>query len=185
MMRKPSIQWFGQMGAAIGVIISLGLVASELNQSREIAMAELYLDRSALLSEWVSDTYNAEMLKSASTQVSVNPQALSISELHTLRMHNIQQFVYFENQHYLYLNELVTEEEWLASRYLMASQLNPCWARHWEESIGAWRETFHVEVQAMIDEKKIDSADCDQPTGETAIERLKERAAQGERPTVN
>ena len=184
-MRKPSMQWLAQMGAALGVIISLGLVALELNQSRQLAMAELNLDRSALLSEWVSDTYDAEMLVSALTQGTVNPQALSISELHTIRMHMTQRFVYFENQHFLYLNELVTEEEWLASRNLMGGFLTPCWARSWEESNGIWRETFDAEVQAMIDEKKIDAADCDQPTYETAIERLKENAAQGEGPTVD
>ena len=184
-MRKPSIQWFGQMGAALGVIISLGLVAFELNQSRQLAMAELYLDRSALLSEWISDTYDAEILVSAINQMDVNPQALSKSELYTLRMHMTQRFVYFENQHFLYLNELVTEEEWLASRYLMGAFLTPCWARNWELSNGVWRETFYAEVQAMFGEKKIDAADCDQPTWETAIEQLKEKAAQGERPTAD
>ena len=40
-------------------------------------------------------------------------------------------------------------------------------------------------VQAMIEEKKINAADCDAPTFETAFERLKKRAAQGERPTVD
>ena len=184
-MRKPSIQKLGQMGAALGVIISLGLVAYELNQSRQLAMAELYLDRSALLSEWISDTYTAEMLESATIQAVENAQALSWSELNTLVMHNIQRFVYFENQHYLYLNELVTEEEWLASRHLMAGHLHPCWARYWKGASDDWRETFAVEVQAMIEEIKINAADFEAPTVETAFERLKKRAAQGERPTVD
>ena len=128
-------------------------------------MAELYLDRSALLSEWISDTYNAEMLESATIQAVENAQALSGSEYHTLVMHQIQRFVYFENQHYLYLNELVTEEEWLASRHLMAGHLlNPCWARYWKRESDSWRETFAVEVQAMIEEKKVNAADCDAPT---------------------
>ena len=179
-MRKPSIQWLAQMGAALGVIISLGLVAFELNQSRQLAMAQLYLDRSALLSEWVSDTYDAEMLHSANNQAIENPQALSVSDIYVLEMHTTQRFVYFENQHYLYQNGLITEEEWLAGRHLMANLLYPCWARTWEIASGNWRETFADEVQALIDEKEINAADCELPTLETAIERQKERAAQGD-----
>jgi hypothetical protein len=173
------------MGAALGVIISLCLVAYELNQSRQLAMAELYLDRSALLSEWVSATYTAEMWNSAITQGIENAQALSFSEVRTLLMHDIQRFVYFENQHYLYQNELISEEEWLASRHLMGGFLTPCWARYLKRESDSWRETFVVEMQAMIEEKKINAADCDAPTFETTIERLKESAAQEERPAAN
>lgn len=40
-MERLRIEWLGQMGAALGVIISLGLVAYEMKQSRELARAEL------------------------------------------------------------------------------------------------------------------------------------------------
>jgi hypothetical protein len=38
---QRTTQWLGQMGAALGVIISLSLVAYEMKQSREFARAEL------------------------------------------------------------------------------------------------------------------------------------------------
>ncbi len=45
-MVKPTYQFVAQMFAAIGVIVSLGFVAYELKQSRDLAIAELNISQS-------------------------------------------------------------------------------------------------------------------------------------------
>lgn len=48
MLDKYRARWIGQMFAAAGVILSLSLVAYEMKLARDLAMADLYQQRTAL-----------------------------------------------------------------------------------------------------------------------------------------
>ena len=67
-MKPPAYQWIGQMLAATAVAVSLGFVAFELKQSRDVAIAELTLSLQAVTRDsWLvgldSDIYNAALIK--------------------------------------------------------------------------------------------------------------------------
>jgi hypothetical protein len=170
---KKTGQWLGQMGAALGVIISLCLVAYEMKQARDLAMAELYLERSALLSDLSRALYTPEMLHAALIQAEKREEDLTFTQATVLQEHLFRTAIYFENQHYLYASGLVTEEEWGATRDLLVAEIvRPCSARALLETADTWRASFIYEVKKAIAELGVDPEDCRAPPIDELAVRL-------------
>lgn len=160
-MQRYTWESLAKASAALGVIISLGLVAYEMKQARDLAMAELYLERSAHLSETVSARYTSETLERAFLQVAVDPQTISLPEARALNGYAERLLIYAESMHFLHINGLSSGEEWLANKtYFKDTVLHPCVVRFWNRNKNSWRESFQVEIDDVIETARIDAGDC-------------------------
>jgi hypothetical protein len=160
-MQRYTWESLAKASAALGVIISLGLVAYEMKQARDLAMAELYLERSAHLSETVSARYTSETLERAFLQVAVDSQNISLPEARALNGYAERLLIYAESMHFLHINGLSSGEEWLANRtYFEQTVLHPCVVRFWNRNKNSWRVSFKVEIDDLIETAGIDADDC-------------------------
>ena len=114
MNKENVIDWFQILGFA-GLIASLVFVGLELRQSREIAIADVYQQRAAMLIDVHSITLTSELLydmynrMQAGETLNAGDQILFTTALTPI-------FTYWENNHFQYEMGLLSEEQWLSSR---------------------------------------------------------------------
>lgn len=172
-MLRPTYQWFAQMGAALGVIASLVLVAYELKQSQKVATADIYQQRSAMALAQLTSLYSPELLQQAHHRATYEPDAITITDLVMLRYELQALLIYFENEHFQYQIGMLSEEEWSAAKGLLVFELdNPCKLRVWRTSAEAWRDSFAAEVNAIVKSSINDTAECKLPTVEDLLPRV-------------
>ena len=110
-MRLPSYQFVAQMGAAFAVVASLALVAYELKLSREVAMAQIYQERTAIISDQIVSTMGIEAYQQARNN-RIMKQSVSDAEQRLLDDDQLLLLLFFDNTHYQYTLGLIPEEEW-------------------------------------------------------------------------
>lgn len=160
-MQRYTWESLAKASAALGVIISLGLVAYEMKQARDLAMAELYLERSAHLSEVVSARYTTETLERAFLQVAIDSKKIALPEARALNGYAERLLIYAESMHFLHINGLSSGEEWLANKtYFEKTVLHPCVVRFWNRNKNSWRVSFKVEIDDLIETAGIDADVC-------------------------
>ncbi|MEM1402643.1 MAG: hypothetical protein AAGG55_04880 [Pseudomonadota bacterium] len=163
-MQRYAWEWLAKAGAAAGVIISLGMVAYEMKQARELAMAELYLERSAHISEVVSARYTTDTLEQAFLQAAKDPQRISYPQARALDGNAERLLIYAESMHFLHISGLSSDEEWLANKtYVEDVILHPCIVRFWGNTKNSWRESFALEIDDLIESSEINAGDCETP----------------------
>lgn len=79
-MVKPTYQFIAQMFAASGVIVSLGFVAYEMKQSRDIAVAELNLQQSYYAAEYFLALTDTDAWRSAEIKRQISGEELNLEE---------------------------------------------------------------------------------------------------------
>ena len=129
---KPIYQWMSQIMAAMVVAVSLGLVAYELKQSRDIAATELTISTQARDAEKSLFLVRPEIYASAREKLigGAEPSELTTEEhfaywtLVDVRRMNM------DSVHLLYTKGLVAEGEWEMHRGYLKHMLqhNPFWA---------------------------------------------------------
>lgn len=153
-MNSNKYKWLGQLLATLGVVISLSLVAFELKQGREVAMAQIYQERTAIVSNQILETMGIEAFQQArNNRFAKRP--LSELEQWLLDDDQLLSLLYFDNTHYQYTLGLIPEEEWLVVLDAVKNE-----ARHivddghllagWEESKFGFRASFADIVSAEI-----------------------------------
>jgi len=150
---KSKLNEWLQLVASVGVILSLIFVGLEIQQSREIAMADIYQQRAAMvidvqLGTLLWDDIHAAMRKS------IHGEPLSEEEDIQLGLFQLPWFSYWENNHYQYQIGLLSEEQWLSSRNAMLNQftLAPRYREWWIENRDEWRQSFAREVDQVLAE---------------------------------
>jgi hypothetical protein len=106
-LKLPSYQFFSQMGAAFAVVASLALVAYELKLNREVAMAQIYQERTAIISDRIIGTMGIEAFQQALIK-----QSVSEAEQRLLDDDQLVSLLFIDNTHYQYTLGLIPEEEW-------------------------------------------------------------------------
>ena len=152
-MKLPTYQFIAQMSAAFAVIVSLGFVAYELKQARDIALAEIYQQRSMMAIELTMSLYTAEQVQTAFAEMrSDNPQ-LTEAQRDVLENQLDATFVYYENVHFQNQLGMVTEEEWLSTRQLIKGRFRlPCVEAWWNRRIdkSTYRSSFVSAVEEIL-----------------------------------
>ena len=157
-MKLPTYQFVAQMAAACGVIFSLGLVAYELKQSRDIALAEVYQARSAMWLDYTSSMYSPEQYEAALVRQDNPDKKLSLFDSEVLSNVASGVFTYFENMHFQYQQGLITEEEWLSTKGNLAAEFEYSCIHSWWQQYGKnFRKSFAYEVQRVIEGLNISS----------------------------
>ncbi len=153
-MKLPSYQFLAQMSAAFAVVVSLGFVAYELKQARDIALAEIYQDKTALRMNLNMALIGHPPLLDSVTKMWASPHKLDINDVRILGSYLGAEFAYFENNHFLYQQGMITEEQMNTIRANIAGILNASeFFRHWwitSSESGAWRTSFEAEVNEIL-----------------------------------
>lgn len=153
-MKIPPYQWMGQMLAALGVIVSLVLVAYEMKQSRDIALADIYQQKTALIMDINMAPVESPELHDAYQKLLTSPEALESSDLGLLYAEFSAFLAYSENNHFLYQHGMITEEQMNTIWAMIADWLNDSelYRHYWitGSKSGSWRASFAVEVDDIL-----------------------------------
>ena len=117
-MKAPAYQWISQMTAAIVVALSLGLVAYELKQSRDIAAAELTLSTQSRNADIQLFLVRPEIFASAREKLiaGVELNQLSTEELFAVGTVAEVTMMNIDSVYLLHTKGLLAEGEWEAHR---------------------------------------------------------------------
>ena len=152
-MKLPSYKFVAQMGAAFAVVASLALVAYELKLNRDVAMAQIYQERTGIISDQIVGTMGIEAYQQARISKR-NKQSVSEIEQGLIIDSLLLELLFFDNTHYQYTLGLIPEEEWIvvlgelkrAARNIVDKGL----LDGWNESQFGFRASFADIISAEI-----------------------------------
>ena len=158
-MKLPPYQFVAQMSATFAVVVSLGFVPYELKLARDIAKAEVYLQRTALDQNYRLHMLDAEATRKAERKLRNEEEALSKDEIGHLLFQADTAIMSAENVFYQYQLGLLDEEEWLVWRRNLNWMLStPCYREYFNRSRDAYREGFAAEIEDIY--SQIPDSDC-------------------------
>ncbi|MEH6591987.1 MAG: hypothetical protein V7746_17120 [Halioglobus sp.] len=150
-MKIPTYQWIGQMLAALGVTVSLALVAWELKQSRDLGMADLYHQTAAMTMEYQASVNQNEPLIAAMLQL-YDDEAL-LTEEQVMRVHwSMDGWMYVkESIFYQHRLGVTPAKEWDTHENIIAEMSKTiCYARRWKNYKSMeYNADFVVEVNRI------------------------------------
>lgn len=153
------VQFLGMLG----VIASLVFVGFEIKQSRDIAIADIYQQRSSMALDIALSKYSPEQV--AKVMSRVGDDRLKMTQQDALVLWDIMEarFIYYENVHFQYQLGMIGEEEWSASKRLISRgfELAPCSPVWWRQTKETWRESFASEVDSLL--LQLEVAPCTVP----------------------
>lgn len=147
-------RWAQALGF-LGVIVSLLFVAYELKQARDIALAEVYQQKTALVMDINTALIDSPALLDAYIKLWESPEILERQDFTLINGDLAAQLAYWENNHFLYQLEMITEEQMNTLRSVITSALSANYARHYwmaTSKSGDWRESFATEVNRLLAE---------------------------------
>lgn len=152
-MNEQKINKCLQIAGFAGLIASLIFVGLELRQSREIAIADIYQQRTAMLIDVHSIRLTSELLHQAISK-SQSTEELTPADLGVLRSSYQPIFAYWENNHFHYQMGLMPEEQWIASKNAMRTYLKntPGALDWWETERTKVRKSFADAVDEVLQE---------------------------------
>ena len=151
-MQSSKLNEWLQLAASIGVILSLIFVGLEIQQSRQIAIADVFQQKSALAVQVQQGSYTTENYGVAFRKLA-NGEELSANEKGLLGFAQNPWFQYWENNHFQYEMGLLPEAAWQASRRSIATRFQrPIFQEWWESDRLFWRESFTKEVDKILEE---------------------------------
>jgi hypothetical protein len=159
MMDSRKISDWLQVIGVFGVMLSLVFVGIEIRQSREIAIADVFQQKSALAVQ-VQQGFVSPELFSAAVRKLLSGEVLSPMEKGLLQFGQTPWFQYWENVHFQYEIGLLSEEAWQGSRNAMRNRLStPIYQEWWESDRLNWRESFTSEVDTVLSEVRASQPD--------------------------
>jgi len=150
MMDSRKMHDWLQVIGVFGVMLSLVFVGVEIRQSREIAIADVFQQKSALAVQ-VQQGFVSPELYSAAVRKMLSGELLSPIEKGLLQFGQSPWFQYWENVHFQYEIGLLSKAAWQGSRNTMRNRLsNPIYQEWWESDRLNWRESFTKEVDTVL-----------------------------------
>ena len=144
--------WLQLLGIA-GVIASLIFVGMELQQSRQIAIADIYQQRAAL----AIDVQTSQMANERFGEIFekyLRGEPFTASEKGLWNFSSNPWLSYYENNHFQYEMGLLSEEQWLSSRNSLRFRARSTIFQEWWAIVRpSWRESFAQEVDSVIAEE--------------------------------
>ena len=146
-------EWL-QLVGFFGIIASLVFVGLEMQQSRRIAIADIYQQRAEMIIQVNSIDLTSEILYEARSKLEAG-DTLTNTEQELLDDSWNPSLNYQENNHFQYQLGLLSEEQWLSTRNNMRTKArNPVFLEWWEGERASWRESFAQAVDELIEEEK-------------------------------
>ncbi len=152
-MKSKALNDWMQFLASIGVILSLIFVGVQIQQSRDIAIADIYQQRTDLLLQNFYVAVPAETeFRAWIKELAGEP--LSPDEQYALTNRYAARIAYWENNHFQYLIGLLPEEQWEASKNSIRGQAKrQLFLDTWESERFQLRKSFADEIDALLGEE--------------------------------
>jgi len=150
-MKSKALNDWMQFLASIGVILSLIFVGVQIQQSREIAIADIYQQRTALLLQ----NFNSAVPPETEFRAWIKERAgepLSPDEKYALVIRYAARIAYWENNHFQYQVGLLPEEQWEASKNSIRGQAHQqAFLDTWERERFQLRKSFADEIDRILE----------------------------------
>lgn len=151
-MQSSKLNDWIQIAALIGVILSLVFVGFEIRLSRQVAIADVFQQKTALAVQVQHGGMSAERYTVAIEKM-LAEQPLTPHEKSMLQFYQNPWFQYWENVHFQHEIGLLSEAAWQGSRNSIRSRLrNPIYQEWWKTQRTYWREPFAIEVDGILAE---------------------------------
>jgi hypothetical protein len=153
-MKRDEINDWLQVLGLTGVIVSLVFVGWELKQSRDIALADIYQQRTALGFQLITDSSTNEAFVSGWKKIQ-RGEEISDYEDAQIRADYLRWLTHWENLHFQYQLDLITQEQWDASvnglRSLVGEEL---FMETWSLGQDMWRASYVEFINNLIKESE-------------------------------
>jgi hypothetical protein len=141
-----------QVVGIFGVIVSLVFVGLEIQQSREIAVADIHQQKAAMAIQ-VQQAMVVPEEYSLAVRKLLQDKPLDELEKGLMQFAQNPWFQYWENTYFQYQLGLLSEPAWEASRNAMRGRLKrPIYQEWWESDREYWRADFAEEVDRVLEE---------------------------------
>ena len=151
--KTEQLQNWLQIAGLGGVILSLIFVGLEIQQSRQIAIADIYQQRTALVMHAQTSNFSPELFIEARRKREAGEELDSSDEVILETAMDVW-VSYHENNHFQNQMGLLPDEHWETGRnhlrQLMRLERNRAW---WEEHRDVYRDSFAAEVDQIIREE--------------------------------
>ena len=136
----------------LAIVASLIFVGKELQQSREIAIADIYQQKTAILIDQLSFGMPPEVVFTARQKLRAGRE-LNADDQYAIFLATAARVAYWENNHFQYQVGLMSEEQWDASRRSIALRANDdAFLKAWEDEQHTVRKSFADEVNKILRE---------------------------------
>jgi len=153
-MNKEKLNDRLQLAASIGVILSLIFVGLEIQQSREIAIADIYQQRAAMIIDVNSLQLSSEILHEARMKAEAGEILTSVEQDLIDDNWNLG-LNYAENVHFQFQIGLLSEEQWAStSNNLRGRARDPQFVEWWSRERTSWRKSFADIIDQLIEEER-------------------------------
>ena len=143
-----------------GVIGSLLFVGYEIKQSRDIAMADIYQQRTAMWLEIALSRYSPEQYRMAMNKALYNLKTMTKEDEDVLRDSMYARFSFYENLHFQHQLGLISDEEWGATIVNISDDISePCFNFWNANERKFWRPSFANEIDFL--KSKLTTAECE------------------------
>ena len=155
-MKKIDISQTINILANVGVVLSLIFVGVQIQQSRQIAVADIYQQRTALLLQSFYSAVPAETEFRAWMKDSAG-EPLTAEERYALTNRYAARIAYWENNHLQYQIGLLPEEQWEASKNSIRGHAERQVFRDtWERERFQLRSSFADEIDRILVEEALE-----------------------------
>jgi hypothetical protein len=146
-----------QILTSVGVILSLIFVGLQIQQSREIAIADIYQQRTAILIQQLGFSFPPEVAYESWRKARAGEELSPEDEL-VIHISIAARIAYWENNHFQYQLGLMPEEQWEASRKAIGgmAKRDPRFLTVWNTERTVVRKSFADEVDLILREEGVD-----------------------------
>ena len=142
-----------QILTSVGVILSLIFVGLQIQQSREIAIADIYQQRTAILIQQLGFAWPPEIVHESRRKARAGEELGPEDDL-AIYISIATRIAYWENNHFQYQLGLLPEEQWEASRNAIRnSARRPRFRENWEIERTVVRKSFADAVDEILAEE--------------------------------
>lgn len=152
-MTRTNWKEIAELVGVTAIVASLVFVGIELRQARQIAIADIYQQRTAMIIELHGARLSSEPLAESRSKMAAGAE-LAEWERNLVNTEHYLFFTYWENVHFQYEHGLMLQEQWDASRRAMKGYLrsNPDARDFWDSIKFVMRDSFVATVDDAITE---------------------------------
>ena len=145
-----------QIFGIFALIASLIFVGLQIQQSREIAIADIYQQRTAILIQQLGFGMPSEVVHESSRKARAGEELSSDNEF-AIYLWKAARIAYWENNHFQYQLGLLSDEQWQASRNAIGrtAKLDPRFLSAWERERTVVRKSFADAVDQILREESV------------------------------
>ena len=154
-MKKPNLEYFAtleEIGAAIGVMISVIYLGIQIQGSNEQLRAQSYSDTLDMLHKPVELLVQDQRLSDIARQAKLDPAQLTESEWYRYSNLELLRFDAYEHAYYANRKGEIQPELWrgIDSSFTKDIKSDPGFRRYWAQDGDAFAEPFHSFIEMKL-----------------------------------